>query len=60
MSRDKDREQRDLDLMLKSYQALKEEQANPSTEPFTPEPVGRRRRSEDRRANRDAEPSSHG
>ncbi|MEM7323287.1 MAG: SHOCT domain-containing protein [Actinomycetota bacterium] len=50
MSGDKEREQRDLELLLKSYHALEEEQRNPSTEPFEREPVGRRRPKDRRQA----------
>lgn len=42
MTEKKERGQRDLDLMMKSYRALEAEQNNPSTEPFEREPVGRR------------------
>ena len=58
MSGDKEREQRDLDLMLKSYRALEEEQRNPSSEPFQREPVGRR--AADRGPEPEAEPEDDG
>ncbi len=60
MSRDKEREQRDLDLVLKSYRALEEEQRNPSSEPFEREPVGRRAADRSAESEAEAEPEDEG
>lgn len=60
MSGDKEREQRDLDLMLKSYRALEEEQRNPSAEPFKRETVGRRTADRSSESNAADEPDDDG